>query len=214
LAGSTQPLIGGSGADPAEVSFNGDGTLLAVTEKLGNRLDTYVVDENGIAGAPMDNSSSGMTPFGFSFNNSDFLIVSEAFGGAPNLAAVSSYSSDEAGILSVISGSVPNSQTASCWVVIPNNGSPAIVSNTGSGTISTYNIDDNGALALADGVAADLGLKSAPRDMALSVNSQFLYVQTEGGDSVVIFAVDGGGNLTLFGTTGGLPFGAQGIAAK
>jgi 6-phosphogluconolactonase len=214
LAGSTQPLIGGSGADPAEVSFNGDGTLLAVTEKLGNRLDTYVVDENGIAGAPMDNSSSGMTPFGFSFNNSDFLIVSEAFGGAPNLAAVSSYSSDEAGILSVISGSVPNSQTAFCWVVIPNNGSPAIVSNTGSGTISTYNIDDNGALALADGVAADLGLKSAPRDMALSVNSQFLYVQTEGGDSVVIFAVDGGGNLTLIGTTGGLPFGAQGIAAK
>jgi 6-phosphogluconolactonase (cycloisomerase 2 family) len=214
LAGSTQPLIGGSAADPAEVSFNGDGTLLAVTEKLGNRLDTYVVDENGIAGAPMDNSSSGMTPFGFSFNNSDFLFVSEAFGGAPNLAAVSSYSSDEAGILSVISGSVPNSQTASCWVVIPNNGSPAIVSNTGSGTISTYNIDGNGAVTLADGVAADLGLKSAPRDMALSVNSQFLYVQTEGGESVVIFAVDGGGNLTLVGTTGGLPFGAQGIAAK
>ena len=81
LASSTQPLIGGTAADPAQVSFNGDGTLLVVTEKLGNRLDTYVVDANGIAGAPMDNPSSGMTPFGFSFNNNDFLVVSEAFGG-------------------------------------------------------------------------------------------------------------------------------------
>jgi hypothetical protein len=49
--------------------------------------------------------------------------------------------------------------------------------------------------------------------MALSVNSQFLYVQTGGGVSVAIFEVDGGA-LTLIGTTEGLPFGAQGIAAK
>ena len=43
--------------------------------------------------------------------------------------------------LSVISGSVPNSQTASCWVVIPTNGKLAFVSNTGSGTISSYCIN-------------------------------------------------------------------------
>jgi 6-phosphogluconolactonase (cycloisomerase 2 family) len=87
------------------------------------------------------------------------------------------------------------------------------VSNTGSGTISTYDIGDDGTLTLANAVAANLGLKSAPRDMALSVNSQFLYVQTGGGVSVAIFEVDGGA-LTLIGTTEGLPFGAQGIAAK
>ena len=214
LAGSTQPLIGGTAADPAQVSFKGDGTLLVVTEKLGNRLNTYIVDENGLPSAPMDNASSGMTPFGFSFNDSNFLIVSEAFGGAPNLSAVSSYSSDEAGILSLISGSVPNSQTASCWVVITNDGGLAIVSNTGSGTISTYNVDDTGMLTLANAVAADLGLKSAPRDMALSVNSQFLYVQTGGGVSVSIFEITDAGGLSLIGTTEGLPFGAQGIAAN
>jgi len=32
LAGSTRPLIGGTAADPAEGSFNSDGTLLLVTE--------------------------------------------------------------------------------------------------------------------------------------------------------------------------------------
>src|SRR5436190_584579 len=118
LAGSTQPLIGGTGADPAQLSFNDDGTLLVVTEKLGNRLDTYIVDANGIAGAPIDNPSSGMTPFGFSFNNNDFLVVSEAFGGVPAQSAASSYNSDQAGLLSVITGSLPNSQTASFWVMI------------------------------------------------------------------------------------------------
>src|SRR5882724_5500464 len=214
LAGSTQPLIGGTGADPAQVNFNSDGTLLVVTEKLGNRLDTYMVDANGLPSAPIDNSSSGMTPFSFSFNDDDFLIVSEAFGGVPNQSAVSSYSSDPAGILSVISGSVPNSQTAACWVVIPNNGTRAIISNTGSGTISTYNIGVDGTLTLENAVAADTGPDSAPRDMALSNNGKILFVQTEGGQSVAIFHVENNGTLTPVDTVGGLPFGAQGIAAK
>src|SRR5436190_15329934 len=214
LPGSTRPLIGGMGADPAEVSFNNDGTLLVVTEKLGNRLDTYTVDQNGLPSTPINNASNGMTPFGFSFNNGDFLIVSEAFGGAPNQSAASSYSSDPTGVLSVISGSVPNSQTASCWVVTPNNGMRAIVSNTGSGTISTYDVNGNGMLTLANAVAADLGANGAPRDMALSVNGRILFVQTEGGQSVAVFRIENNGALTPIDTAAGLPFGAQGIAAQ
>jgi 6-phosphogluconolactonase len=214
LPGSTRPLIGGTGADPAQVSFNGDGTLLVVTEKLGNRLDTYIVDENGLPSSPMANVSSGMTPFGFSFNSDDFLVVSEAFGGAPNQSAVSSYSSDQSGALNVITGSLQNNQTASCWVVIPNNGLRAIVSNTGSGTLSTYNIDGNGMLTLGNAVAANLGPTSAPRDMALSVNGRLLFVQTDGGESVTVFHIENNGALTLIDTVGGLPFGAQGIAAR
>jgi 6-phosphogluconolactonase (cycloisomerase 2 family) len=114
----------------------------------------------------------------------------------------------------VISGSVPNSQTASCWVAIPNNGRLAIVSNTGSGTISTYDIDNNGTLTLANAVAADLGPTSAPRDSALSNNSHIFFVQTEGGQSITIFQIENNGALTQVDTVGGLPFGAQGIAAK
>lgn len=214
LAGSTRPLIGGTGADPAEVSFNSDGTLLVVTEKLGNRLDTYVVDQNGLPGTPIANPSSGMTPFGFSFNGSNFLVVSEAFALMPGQAAASSYSSDPAGVLSVVTGSLHNNQTASCWVVIPNNGTRAIVSNTASGTISTYNIDGNGMLTLASAVAANLGPNGAPRDMALSINGQILFVQTEGGQSVASFHVENNGTLTPVDTAGGLPFGAQGIVAQ
>jgi hypothetical protein len=45
-----------------------------------------------------------MTPFGFAFNNADTLVVSEAFGGALNQSAASSYSASDAGVLSVLSG--------------------------------------------------------------------------------------------------------------
>jgi len=215
LAGSTQPLIGGTAADPAQVSFNHDGTLLVVTEKAGNRIDTYIVDENGLPSAPLDNPSNGMTPFGFAFNNPGFLVVSEAFGGAPNQSAASSYSAGDDGVLSVVSGSVANSQTASCWVVITNNGHSAFVSNTGSGTISSYDVTSNdGTLTLLNSIAGDTGADSAPIDMALNVSSQYLYVLAGGSQSVVSFRVEHDGSLTLIDTDGGLPLGVQGIAAK
>jgi len=215
LAGSTQPLIGGAAADPAQIGFSRDGDLLVVTEKSGNRINTYTIDDDGVPSAPIDNASNGMTPFGFAFNNTGALVVSEAFGGAPNQSAVSSYSASDDGVLSVISGSVPNSQTAACWVVIPTNGKLAFVSNTASGTISSYFINPmNGSLTLINSVAANTGMGSAPIDMTLSVNSRILFVLLGGTQSVAAFRVGGDGSLTPVNTGGGLPTGAQGIAAK
>src|SRR5436190_14498691 len=214
LAGSTQPLIGGTAADPAEISFSPDGMLLVVTEKAGNRINTYTIDANGLPSAPIDNPSNGMAPFGFAFNDGGTLVVSEAFGGAPSQSAVSSYSAPESGILSVISRSIPNFQTASCWVVTTNNGKSAFVSNTGSGTISSYGIGEDGTLSLISPIAADTGLGSAPIDMVLNNSSRFLYVIAAGTQSVLSFRVGRNGVLTLIDTDGGLPFGVQGIAAK
>src|SRR4030095_2113603 len=97
------------------------------------------------------------------------------------------------GVLSAISSSVPNSQTASCWVVITNNGKFAFVSNTASGTISSYRINaENGSLTLLDSVAANTGMGSAPIDMALSVNSRILFVLLGGSRSVAAFRIGGG----------------------
>jgi 6-phosphogluconolactonase len=215
LAGSTQPLIGGVAADPAQIGFSDGGELLVVTEKAGNRLNTYTIDDDGLPSAPIDNASNGMTPFGFAFNNADTLVVSEAFGGAPNQSAVSSYSAADDGTLSVISGSVANSQTAACWVVIPKNGKTAFVSNTASGTISSYRVNaEDGSLTLLNAVAADTETGSAPIDMTLSVNSRILFVLLGGSQSVAAFRIGKNGNLTLIETEGGLPLGAQGIAAK
>ncbi len=215
LPGSTRPLIGGVAADPAQIGFSHDGELLVVTEKSGNRINTYTINDDGLPSPPMDNASNGMTPFGFAFNNANTLVVSEAFGGTPNASAASSYDATEDGTLSVISGSVPNSQTASCWVVIPNNGKTAFVSNTGSDTISSYRINPtDGSLTLLNATAADTGMGSAPIDMDLSVNSRILFVLLGGTQSVASFRVWKNGNLTPIDTASGLPLGAQGIAAK
>ena len=215
LPGSTRPLIGGGAADPAQIGFSHDGELLVVTEKSGNRINTYTINDDGLPSPPMDNASNGMTPFGFAFNNANTLVVSEAFGGTPDASASSSYDAEDDGTLSVISGSVANSQTASCWVVIPNNGKTAFVSNTGSGTISSYRINPaDGSLTLLNATAADTGMGSAPIDMDLSVNSRLLFVLLGGSQSVASFRVWKNGNLTPVDTAGGLPPGAQGIAAK
>jgi 6-phosphogluconolactonase len=99
-------------------------------------------------------------------------------------------------------------------VVIPNNGKLAFVSNTGSGTVSSCFINPgNGSLALLDATAANTGMGSAPIDMALSVNSRILFVLVAGTHSVASYRTSGN-SLTLVDSAGGLPMGAQGIAAK
>jgi len=117
IPGSTQLLVGGASADPAQVGFSADGSMLIVTEKMGNRIDTYRVDKNGVAGPPTANASAGMTPFGFAVSGTGGLFVSEAFGAMPGEAAVSSYLTSPLGMFNVASPSVRNGQTASCWVV-------------------------------------------------------------------------------------------------
>ena len=72
LAGSTRPLIGGAAADPAQIGFSSDGSLLVVTEKAGNRINTYTIDDDGLPSAPINNASNGTTPFGFAFNTISF----------------------------------------------------------------------------------------------------------------------------------------------
>jgi len=93
LAGSTRPIAGGSAANPADVSFSLDGSILMVTEKgpsaqapgflLGvtHTIDTYTVNRDGTVSGPISNQSSGSTPFGFEFTHRGLAIVSEA--GAP-----------------------------------------------------------------------------------------------------------------------------------
>jgi 6-phosphogluconolactonase len=214
LAASTRPLIGGSGADPAEVAFSADGTLLAVTEKMGNRIDTYTVGGDGLASAPIANPSNGLTPFGFAFRDDGVLVVSEAFAGMPNQGKASSYNAAVDGMLSVISGSVPDFQTAACWVVITNNGKLVFVSNTGSAAISSYQLSESGALSLLHSVAANTGAGSAPIDMALNNSARYLYLTDNGLQMVHSFAVEKDGTLTSIDNDGGLPFGMQGVAAR
>jgi 6-phosphogluconolactonase (cycloisomerase 2 family) len=214
LAGSTRPLTGGATADPAEVRFSDAGAQLVVTEKAANLIDVYAVGSDGVAGPPTPNPSNGLTPFGFAFDQRNHLVVSEAMGGAPNAAAVSSYATALDGSLSVLSGSVPDFQTAACWIVITNSGRYVYTTNTGTGVVSSYTLDSGGTLTLLNSVAANIGAMTFPIDMALNNSSRYLYVHAAGLQTVEAFRVEKDGSLTPIGSVGGLPFGAQGIAAQ
>lgn len=214
LDGSTQPLSnGGTGASPqpAQISFSRDGKLLVVTEKATNSIDVYQVAA-GIAGAPVTHPSAGMTPFGFAFARRNDLIVSEAFGGAPGASAVSSYNVDNDSF-EVLSPSVATTQTAACWVVISKDGRYAYVTNTGSGSVSSYSIAKDGTISLLDAQAGLTGEGSSPIDMALSNNGRFLYALGANSDTISIFGVNSDGSLESLGNIS-VPAGAVGLAAR
>ena len=178
LGGSVEPLSTSASA-PAEIAFSPNGRFLVVTEKATNRITTYTIGWNGRARAPQWTSSAGETPFGFDFDNRGHLIVSEAYGGAPDASTVSSYRVGWSGA-SLIDGPVATTETAACWVVVTSNGRFAYATNTGSGTVTGYAVARNGDLAIldADGVTGVSG--GAPSDAALSAGSDFLYVRTGG----------------------------------
>jgi len=213
LPGSTRTLSAGM-TGPAQVEFSPDGSLLVVTEKDTNMIDVFPINSHGLPGARMSIVSNGPTPFGFSFGLRDQLFVSEAFGGAPNASAISSYTANANGTLSLISGSVPTTETAACWVIVTRNGRFAYTTNTGSGSISGYSINHNGQLTLldADGRTAVTGAGSAPIDLALSLDN-VLYSLDSGDHKISAFQVHADGSLEPLGSVPA-PLTANGLAAR
>ena len=211
LSGSTQNLPGGAAAAPAEVAFNSEGSVLLVTEKGTNVIDTFTVDDDGVAQPGVSFPSNGATPFGFAFGHNNVAVVSDAAGGPSGTSALSSYEVDEDGNLEAITPALGDTQKAACWVVVTRNGRFAYTSNTASSTISSYTISEEGDLALMNVTAASGNI---PLDMALSRNGRFLYARNAGNSAVNGFRVEANGSLTPVTSAGGLPAGAAGIAAR
>lgn len=214
LAGSSRPLSAAGGTGAAQVGFSPDGDVLLVTEKGTNKLTTYRVRDDGTTDAPVVTASAGVTPFGFAFDRRGHALVSEAFGGAVNGSAVSSYGFGVPTPASpaVISASVGTTQTAACWVVVTPNGRFAYVTNTGSGTISSYAVQKSGKLTLAQPIAATAG--AGPIDAAVSSSGRHLFALNSGSHTISSFTVAKDGSLTNPGSAAGLPVGANGLAAN
>lgn len=211
IPGSARPL-GSAAAGPAQIQFSPDGRVLVVTEKATSTITTYVVDAEGRAGPPHTQPSAGETPFGFNFNRRGDLVVSEAAGGAAGASTASSYRLRPDGSLDLISGAVPTTQSAACWIVISENGSFAFTTNTGSGSVSSLAIGPGGSLTLHDAIAGVTGPDTLPQDATFTPGGRFLYVRNAAG-TIAAFRMTGNGELTHIGDFGPLPDGANGIVA-
>lgn len=212
LRGSARPLSGNA-TGPAQVSFDPDGELLVVTEKDTNVIDLYkVANDTGRVSGPKPQASAGATPFGFGFDGHGHLIVSEAFGGAQDASAVSSYKIGHRGIRP-ITPSAPTTETAACWIVVTKDGRFAYTTNTGSGSVSGYKISRAGELTLLDADGRTGVTGPGPIDMALDRDSRFLYSLNSGDGTISGFRVRADGSLSPIGGATGLPPGTNGLAA-
>ncbi|MGH8581286.1 MAG: lactonase family protein [Gammaproteobacteria bacterium] len=216
LAGSTRRLSARA-TGPAQIQFSRDGGTLIVTEKSTNKIDTFLVGDDGLAVGRTTIDSAANTPFGFALGKNDKVFISEANGGAPDGSSVSSYDLNEQGKLKVVSRSVPTTETAACWVVVTRNGRFAYTTNTGSGSISAYAIQrGTGRITLldADGRTGITGNGTNPIDMALSRGSRFLYSLNSGNGTISAFRVLPSGSLDPITGVSGIPAGANGLAAR
>ena len=105
--------------------------------------------------------------------------------------------------LAVLSGSVRNGQMATCWVVPTRDERFAYTSNTGSGTITSYRINSDGTLAVAEYVAGMEGPASGPIDNGVSEDGRYFYVLNGGLGSIAAYRIENDGRLTRLQTVAG-----------
>jgi hypothetical protein len=101
-------------------------------------------------------------------------------------------------------------QVALCWILRV--GAFYYVTNTGSDTVSAFEISASGQPSLVGATGLVATTSPGPIDMTSPTGNSFLYVQT-GSGTVHEFRVGSDGSLTAFGAVGGLPAGMEGIAS-
>jgi 6-phosphogluconolactonase len=203
--------LSGTGTAPAQISFDNEGEALVVTEKATNKITTFILSETNTPSDGVSYNSAAPTPFGFAFGKRNQLFVSEAVGGNAGASSLSSYNVNEGGVLELISGAVPDTETAACWVVITPSGRIAYTTNTGSSSISSYTIKPDGKLTLLQAIAAKT---AGPTDLAMSVDGKILYALSIGAKTIDVFNIDKNGALTKHANVGSLPAGATGLVVR
>lgn len=206
------------GSAPAQIAFSPDGDLLIVTERLANLIDVFRMGDDGLAGGHTQLTSNNHTPFGVAFRHNQIIAISETNERVPRIpvpngASVSTYRITEDRLES-LSVAVPDHQSASCWIRFTPDGRFAFVSNTGSGTLSSYYVSQTGELTLAEEVAADTGgPKSVPIDFSITNSGKYLYVLSSLIGTIQGYRVEHDGTLTHVSSTIGFPISVQGIVA-
>jgi 6-phosphogluconolactonase len=187
------------------------GSVLSGNQHRTSLIDAYTINPNGTPSQPLIQQSVGSSPFAIGVTPLNNLLVTEVRESLGTLSegAVTSYQLSGGGILTPISGSVPDFQTAPCWIVVTPDGKFAYVVNTASGVISGYQVGSNGVLSLlGNGVT---GLTPAgPLDDAFLDGD--LFDVTSGG-SIIGFQQQADGALTPLALSAIAPAGSRGLVA-
>jgi 6-phosphogluconolactonase len=217
--GNIAPVEGGyqelaSDADPAQVAFSPDGSMLVITERGTDSIEMYMVEADGTFGASQAISSQGPTPYGFAFTSRGALVVTEAFRAEKGAAAASSYAIVN-GSLVPRTSSVGNGRSEICWAVVTPDDRFAFTTNFADGAVSRWAIAADGSLSLEDataGIAVD-GMTGL-RDEDLSSDGRFLYTIDADDGRIYGWSVETEGSLGPVGSWDGMPATVAGLAAS
>lgn len=212
LPGSSRPLSADK-TTPTQVSFGRGGDALVVTERDTGVIDTWLLDQDGMAMDHQMFMSVGAWPFGFAVGRGNRLFVSEAAQGVANASSVSSYQLSDMGGLTVISGAVPTERTAACWLVLTFDQRFAYAADAGSAALTGFRVQHDGTLERLDpsGITATTG--AHPADMAFSHDGRLLFCLNNGDGSISAFEVKSNGALGPKSGLTGLPTTAAGLAS-
>jgi 6-phosphogluconolactonase len=216
-----EPVAGGeralsaSDADPAQVAFSPDGSMVVVTERGTDSIVTYAVAPDGTFGASREIASEGPTPYGFAITSGGTLVVAEAFRAEKGAAAASSYAIEDDGSLVARTSSVGNGRSEICWAVVTPDDRFAFTTNYADGAVSRFAIASDGSLSLEDATAG-VSVEGEPglRDEDLSGDGRFLYAIDADGGRIYGWAVDAEGSLEPVGSWEGVPATVAGLAAS
>jgi 6-phosphogluconolactonase (cycloisomerase 2 family) len=203
-----------SDADPAQVAFSPDGSMVVITQRGTDSIVTYEVTADGTFGTSSEIASEGPTPYGFAFTSGGTLVVTEAFGAEKGAAAASSYAIED-GSLVTRTSSVGNGRSEICWAVITPDDRFAFTTNFADGAVSRYAIASDGSLSLEDATAGiSVDGMSGLRDEALSGDGRFLYAIDADGGRIYGWSVDADGSLEPVGSWQELPATVAGLTAR
>ena len=219
-ADGIEPVAGGdqaldaSDADPAQVAFSPDGSMVVITERGTDSIESYEVTPEGTFGGSRTIASQGPTPYGFAFTSGGALVVTEAFRAEKGAAAASSYAIVD-GSLVARTSSVGNGRSEICWAVVTPDDRFAFTTNYADGAVSRFAISADGSLSLEDATAG-ISVDGEPglRDEDLSGDGMFLYAIDADGGRVYGWSVDAEGSLEPIGSWDGVPATVAGLAAS
>ncbi len=212
--GGGDQALDASDADPAQVAFSPDGSMVVMTQRGTNSIVTYEVTTDGAFGDSSEIASEGPTPYGFAFTSGGTLVVTEAFGAEKGAAAASSYAIEE-GSLVVRTSSVGNGRSEICWAVVTPDDRFAFTTNFADGAVSRYAIASDGSLSLEDATAG-ISVEGMPglRDEDITGDGRFLYAIDADGGRIYGWSVEADGALEPVGSWEGVPETVAGLAAR
>jgi 6-phosphogluconolactonase len=201
-------------AEPAQVGFTPDGSMLVITERASDSIITLAIGAEGQLGEMRVTPSTGPTPYGFAFTSGGTLVVTEAFRAGKGDAAASSYIVRD-GIVTPVTPSVSNGRSEICWAVVTGDDRFAFTTNFADGAVSRYAIGMDGELTLEDATAG-LTEDGRPglRDEDLTRDGRFLYAIDADSGSIFGWEIGQDGSLAPVGSWGGLPVTVAGLAAR